>query len=131
MNIRQHPHTHPHSHEHAHPHEHAPRPEAHNVHAGNGPVMLDIGQGAGALILYADPQLVGAEIEISPVGRDERRNHVAVLARPSGGRTICAAVYPGLAAGSWQLWDPESGRPVLTVAVTDGDVTEAHWPGRS
>ena len=68
--------------------------EAANIGAGEGAVLLDIGDGAGALILYTDPDMLGTEIEISPVGQDDRRTHVAVLARPGQDPPLHAAVYP-------------------------------------
>jgi len=89
--------------------------------------MVDIGGGCGALILRTAPELVGAEIEISPVGLDDRRSHVAVHARAIAGGPMHAAVYPSLPIGTWQLWDPVTGVAAQTVTITDGQVTEAHW----
>jgi hypothetical protein len=101
--------------------------ETHNAHAGSGPVLVDIGDGTGALVLHTEPDLAGAEIEISPVGHDDRRSHVAVHARPVPGGTLHAAVYPSLPAGTWQLWDPHTNTARQTVTITDGEVTQAHW----
>lgn len=42
---------------------------AENPHAGQGPVMLEIGVDTGALILSAPVDLVGREIEIHAFGR--------------------------------------------------------------
>jgi hypothetical protein len=98
-----------------------------NVGAGDGAVVLDIGDGIGALVLHTTAALVGAEIEISPDGHDQDRRHVAVLARP-GGSGIYAAVYPDLPFGTWNLWHPVTNRIALTVTVADGRITEADWP---
>ena len=131
-----HPHPHPPGHNHNHGHDHDgpphvpghPHPETHNAGAGAGPVMIDVGGGAGALILHTDPAMAGSEIEISPAGQDTHRTHVAVLARPLGPATIHAAVYPTLAAGTWHLWHPHTSHHTLTVTIHDGQVTEARWP---
>lgn len=99
----------------AHPHE-----------AGQGAVVVDIGDDVGALVLLTDAAMAGSEIEISPVD-DDRRSHVAVHARPRPGRPpVFAAVYPALAAGEYRLWRPD-GAPAGTVAVAGGRVTEVAW----
>jgi hypothetical protein len=99
----------------------------HHHHAGEGPVVIDIGGDVGALILLAEPTMVGAEIEISPVDQPNQRQHVAVHPRQAGGRVIHAAVYPALVAGGYELWD-QKGRPVLTVQIDGGRITQAVWP---
>lgn len=100
--------------------------EQHNHGAGQGPVVLDIGDGRGALVLHAGSTLAGAEIEISPVGDDGRRSHVAVLARQQNGAVRYAAVYPSLPTGTYRLWQAE-GAPTREVEVRDGAVTEVRW----
>jgi hypothetical protein len=127
-------HTHE-GHTHSHPHgddQSGPAPaEAHNASAGQGPVLIDIGDGVGALVLLAPPSMHHVEIEVSPVGSDAARTHVAVLPRPVGRTQVYAAVYPSLARGAWQVWSPDPARqdrPVLVVDVPDGAVAEARWP---
>ena len=100
---------------------------AHNPHAGQGPVVLDLGDGVGALVLRTPADLVGAEIEISPAGHDEDRRHVEVLPRQVASGTVWAAVYPGLGAGAWTVWAPGGGA-VLTAEVVGGQVCERTWP---
>lgn len=114
------------THAHVHPH----RPEADNAWAGQGPVLVDVDEGHGALVLLAPGQL-GAEIELSPLTADGipgPRTHVAVLARPVGEDRVHAAVYPSLPAGRWLVHDPDDDGVVLTVDVPGGVVTQAHWP---
>ena len=89
--------------------------------------MLDIGDEVGALVLYTDPALAGAEIEISPAGKPLQRQHVAVHGRHVGTRTLHAAVYYGLAAGTYDLWAGDDS-VALTVHVMGGAITEARWP---
>ena len=99
----------------------------HRHHAGEGPVVLDVGGDVGALVLLAGPELDQAEIEISAVGQARTGQHVAVHPRRLGDRVVHAAVYPALVGGSYELWDP-SGRSALTVRIEGGQVTEANWP---
>lgn len=116
-------------HSHAHPNRPA---EAHNASAGQGPVLVDVDEEHGALVLLTPPALEGAEIEVSPApargGRPGPRQHVAVLARPVGAARVHAAVYPSLPAGRWLVHDPDADRVALVVDVPGGRVTEARWP---
>ncbi|HEY5456661.1 MAG TPA: hypothetical protein VIJ96_14430 [Acidothermaceae bacterium] len=118
---------HSHSHSHDHDHDHAGHLSGHNHVAGQGPTVLDIGDDFGALVLYTSADLVGAEIEISPDGEPERRRHVAVHTREFPGGTAYAAVYYGLAAGTYDLWGAD-GRRALTVSIEGNGITEAVWP---
>ena len=43
------------------------------------------------------------------------------------GQTRYAAVYPGLPAGRYTVWQGHS--PAATVTVTGGQVSSCHWPG--
>jgi hypothetical protein len=104
---------------------------AHNAAAGQGPVLVDVDAHTGALVLLAPASMAGTEIEVSPLtddGTPGPRQHVAVLARPVGTVVVHAAVYPSLAAGTWQLWSPEHEGAVLAVDVPGGRVVEASWP---
>ena len=51
-------------------------------------VVLEIGDGIGALIIHASAGMHGAEIEISPAGDDSRRRHKEVLERSTGEYTL-------------------------------------------
>ena len=118
----------PHSeHDHDHGHHHAGHEHGHRHEAGNGPTVLDIGDDVGALVLYTSADLVGAEIEISPVAAPQRRRHVAVHTRQYPGGTAYAAVYYGLAAGTYDLWAAD-GSVALTVRVEGNTITESVWP---
>ncbi len=121
---------HGHTHD-GHTHDGHTHGEALNAHAGQGPVVIDVGDGMGALVLLAPPSMHHVEIEVSPVGSDAARTHVAVLPRPVNGGQVYAAVYPSLAQGAWRVWSPDPARqdqPVLVVDVPDGGVTEIRWP---
>ncbi len=90
-----------------------------------GSVLLDIGDGVGALVVLAGAALEGREIEVSPEDNAARRTHTEVLRRVLGRETMFAAVFAGLAAGSYSLW-----RDVLTdvpVRIREAEVTEVDW----
>ena len=96
--------------------------------SGPGTVVLDLGAGIGALILYTPADLDGAEIEIS---RDDdpgaRRTHSQVRQRHMATVTRYAAVYPGLPAGPYTIWRDEHS-PAAAVTIIGGRVTSCHWP---
>ncbi|SRR6266567_3516585 len=95
--------------------------------SGPGTVVLELGPGIGALILYTPAEMDGEEIEISL--DDEpgaRRTHSQVRARHMPGRTTYAAVYPSLPAGRYTIWRDEH-RPAATVTVAGGQASSCHW----
>ena len=106
-------------------HEHLPGP------SGPGSVVLELGPGVGALVLYAPPELDGREVEVSPVGGTAGpRTHSLVRPRRTGRDTRYAAVYPQLAAGTYTVWD-DAVTPAVTVTIHSGQVTTVLWPGYS
>ena len=100
------------------------RPHPENPHAGQGPVVLDIGGNVGALVV--------AMPEIRHVGASRRavahRSHVGVVGRPLGGRTIWSAVFPELREGRYELCERVGGQVQLIVQISGGEVTQASWP---
>lgn len=110
-----------------HTHDHAVRdPRHHDVQTVRSqPVVLDLGDGIGALIVYTAPELLGAEIEISPAGDDGKRQHKQVLQRTIAGRVVNVLVYDNLAEGEYTLWRDET--PTRGVRVEGGSVAELDW----
>jgi hypothetical protein len=102
----------------------------HSTDARPEHVMLDLGPGVGALVLRTGAGLHGAEIEISPAGRDGERSHKQVHERPVAGRPLYGAVFDRLPAGEYTLWldDRPLRRDVAVAgeAVTDISLEEAH-----
>ncbi len=94
----------------------------------SGTVVLELGPGAGALVLRTPAALDGREIEISRAGTAAPRTHAAVRPRHVAGGTQYAAVYPDLRPGSYVVWT-EGSTPAATVIVTAGSVVVADWPG--
>jgi hypothetical protein len=91
-------------------------------------VVLDIGGGLGALIVYADPAMHGSEIEISPAEDDFERSHKDVLERGEGDRTAFTAVFDRLPAGAYTLWTDGVAR-ARAVQVSADSVAELDWTG--
>ena len=97
--------------------------------SGPGTVVMDVGGDIGALILYTSAEMDGREIEISPDGQPAaRRTHSQVRARHMASVTRYAAVYPGLHAGAYTIWDAQD-RPAASVVITGGEVASCRWPG--
>ena len=89
-------------------------------------VMVDVGPGVGALVIYAGDGMRGQEIEISPAGHDSQRVHTDVLRRRSARGFMYAAVFGSLAEGVYRLWHESQPGPV-TVEIEGGQVTELDW----
>lgn len=115
---------------------------AENPYAGQGAVLLDIGEDVGALIVTMPAALDGAEVEIRPRsdhghkqrtaadhGHHHHHPHVAVVARPVAGGRIHSLVFPELGEGAYELYLRPAGPVELVVSVRGGSVTEANWPG--
>ena len=89
-------------------------------------VVLDIGDDVGALVLHTPRTYHGREIEVSPLGRDGRRIHAAVLERSAMGQTMFAAVYAELQAGMYRIWGDDPRLP-NEVTISAGAVAEVDW----
>jgi len=103
-----------------------------NPHAGQGPVLLDIGEDVGAVVVTMPPALVGIEVEARRVDRSQHPlPHVGVVARQVGDALVHSAVFAGLPEGDYELYQRPSGPVRLTVHVAGGRVTNATWPHAS
>jgi allophanate hydrolase subunit 1 len=96
--------------------------------SGRGSVVLELGPGAGALVLRTAPELDGREIEVSPLLAAQRRTHARVRPRETGAGTQYAAVYPQLAPGDYAIWGGDD-TPAATVTISSGEVTTTWLPG--
>jgi len=95
--------------------------------SGQGTVVLNIGAGIGALVIYTQGRLHGHEIEVSPVEDSAHRTHAAVRARYVRDGVRFSVVIDSLPEGRYTIWrDPVT--PLAEVAVAGGAVTEYDWP---
>ncbi len=88
--------------------------------------MVDVGPGAGALVIYTGDDLRGEEIEISPQGDDGNRTHTDVLRRRVAEGFVNAAVFGSLAEGGYRLWHRRLPEPA-EVRIMSSEVTELDW----
>jgi len=88
------------------------------------PVVLDLGDGVGALIVHTGPELLGEEIDISPGHDDGQRQHKQVLRRLVGPQETTCLVYDNLPEGEYTVWLP--GKPMRDVQVRGGAVAELY-----
>jgi hypothetical protein len=88
-------------------------------------LVLDIGGTIGALLIHTGAELAEQEIEISPAGRQEPREHNVVHARRDRCRTAYTAVFPSVPAGDYTVWRGD-GSPHSVVTIQGGGVTELH-----
>jgi hypothetical protein len=91
-----------------------------------GSVILELGEGIGALILDTPRELDGAEIEISPAAGGPR-THSMVRGRHLPARTVYAAVYPVLPAGDYVVWR-QDGSQAGHVSIRGGQASRFRWP---
>jgi hypothetical protein len=92
----------------------------------SGPAVLDIGGGAGALLVVVPAALLGTEPEVSPVDTPEARTHTGVHERNIDGAWLPVALFPSLEAGTWTLW-AEGPCATRQVEIVDGQVTRVDW----
>jgi hypothetical protein len=105
-----------HHHDSGHHHRH---PAGEHPPAG-GPVVLNIGDGYGALIVRLDSEWFGQEIHVRRPD-ETATTHTGVWERNLNGRGVTVAVFPELATGTWLLLD-RSGEVWRELEIIDG------WP---
>jgi hypothetical protein len=95
-----------------------------------GAVFIEVGPGVGAAVIYTQPDLDGAELEIRPALQEWRGLHTAVRERRHGDVVQFAAVFGSLAEGDWDVRVRGSADPqaVLTIRVIEESVVEVVWP---
>jgi hypothetical protein len=110
-----------------------------NPHAGQGSVLLDIGDDVGALVVTTPLGMVGLEVEMRPAGAGYHPEpdqtgahahwpHVAVVVRPTPAGPLPSLVFGAVPAGRYELYRRPHGPVELTVDVVGATVTEAVWP---
>ena len=104
-----HPHHHPHDHRH-----HAPQ---------GGPVVFDIGDDIGALLVYLDDALEGTEVPIEWDRNPDKDVHTGVWRRSVGANSVVVAVYPELIEGRYRV-PALGGHAACDVDIVGGQVAE-------
>jgi hypothetical protein len=102
-----------------------------NPYAGQGSVLLDIGDDVGALVVEMPRSMLGVEVEVRPVGDTDpgtHHPHVAVVDRQTPLGPMPSLVFGALAEGAYELYERGGGPVRVTAAVRGGGVTEATWP---
>ena len=106
--------------------------EVENPFAGQGSVLLDIGDDVGAVVVEMPVEMVGVEIEIRPLEAHDHGHvhhpHVAVVNRPVEGGQQPSLVFPEVREGSYGLYEKHADVRRLIVTVAGGRVTGAEWP---
>jgi hypothetical protein len=90
---------------------------------GTDALALDIGGEVGALVVYTDEDLVGCEIEVSPLDDLRCRVHTVVHRRRANGMDTYAGVFVALAAGKYRLWG-QGIQPDTELRIMGGEVAE-------
>ena len=103
-------------------HDHVHWPAGETAPAG-GPVVLEIGDTVGALIVELDRSLIGHELHVRRVHESGSTTHTGIWERSLVERTVTVAVFAELEAGHYDVFDL-AGAVVMTVAVQAGEVTE-------
>jgi len=79
--------------------------------AFGGPVVVDIGPGVGALVVYLGSDWLGDEIHLRSVERTGWTTHTGVWERHVGGsHHVVAAVFPSLTPGAYEVLDRNGAR---------------------
>ena len=117
MSIRTHDHVHAHDRVHDHAHDHRPEPRL--APSRQGTVVLDIGDGIGALVVHTPPELCGIGIEITRRGERNAFVHTEVRERVLPEGSVYTGVFVALDEGDYTLLDVES-HPTHDVSIASG-----------
>jgi len=90
------------------------------------PVVLDIGGHMGALIVYAEAELLDTPIEVSPADTDAEKFHQHILERPMPNGTAYAAVFDKINEGRYTLWLHAEPR-IRDFEIIGATVSEVDW----
>jgi hypothetical protein len=90
-------------------------------------LVLDIGDGVGALIIYADEACLGSEIDLTPAGSPQSHQiHTMVRRRRATNRDVIAGLFPELAEGTYTVWALSGNGPIGEVTIVGGQISEFH-----
>jgi hypothetical protein len=100
-----------------------------NPYAGQGAVLLDIGDDIGALVVEMPRAMVGVEVEARALedAQVHHHPHVAVVERPGPTAPVPSLVFPELREGRYELVPKGGGPAALITSVRGGLVTSVSW----
>ena len=113
------------THTHTHTHTHTPEPAL--PPSRQGTVVLDIGDGIGALVVHTPKALCGVEIEVARRGEARPLVHTEVRERVLPEGSVFAGVFVALDEGDYTRLDID-GTGTRDVSVESGRVTEITLP---
>ena len=113
------------THEHDHPHA----PEARLAPSGHATVLLDVGDGVGALVVHTPAELNGVEIELARRNETCAFTHTEVRERRLPEGSLFAGVFPAIVEGEYTLLGVDA-QPGTSVEIRSGHVTEVALDGR-
>ena len=102
-----------------------PEPDV-RTRPGDYPAVETIAR-VGAIAVYLASGPAERKIEVSPVGDGRERTHNVVRLRKGGPVPRYVAVFPGLSAGQYTVWQGAT-KLAGTVMVHAGEVTEVLLP---
>jgi len=94
--------------------------------SGQGTVVLDIGDGVGALVVHTPAELAGVEIELARRGETRAFVHTEVRERRLPDGSVYAGVFVAVPVGDYTLLGLDA-RDLCNVTIREGHVTEVHW----
>ncbi|MHB1911983.1 MAG: hypothetical protein ACYCTI_08025, partial [Acidimicrobiales bacterium] len=83
-------------------------------------VVVEIGPGHGALVLYAAQELLGTEVEICPDSDPAVRTHTAIRERHLPDGIVCAALFGSLPVGLYRVTGTDQLIWVIEGIVSEG-----------
>lgn len=95
--------------------------------SGQGTVVLDIGEGVGALVVHTPSALCGREIEIARRGESRAFVHTEVRERVLPEGSVYAGVFVALDEGDYTVLDV-ADHPRCDVTIESGRVTHVVLP---
>jgi len=107
----------------SHTHAHGLSLEPRLAPSGHATVMLDIGDGVGALVVHAPAEWCGIEIELARRHELHGFVHTEVRERRLPEGSVYAGVFPAIVEGEYTLL-PVGDEPARAVTITSGRVTE-------
>ena len=88
-------------------------------------IMLEPEPGEGSLVLHADEADVGRQVEVEG---SAGRKHAIVRTLHAATGAHHMAVFPSLAAGSYDVVSSDGRLAGRTIVIRDGEVTESSLP---